>query len=241
MSDSDSPVFVDTSALLNYCRVYSGRHRSTEQVINYLHNEKTGDIYTSRHGKSTFENQIENRYRLLGHLFHKASDFEDRDDKDESDFIAEILNYTDLDQQLPFGLDDSYESDIGSLKDLLRDIGLSEFKSRMYKSRGECNSYQESVELWIIDEYYDRGDRGHWDFNLFLQSTVGPENAERVMDAIYWSREHSSDFVIAGGDGEIFNKREEINRLIRNNLSSRDELNIICPESVAKSSKVSIT
>lgn len=184
--------------------------------------------------------QIANRQAMLRHLFKSSKKYADRDDLDIDDFVSEVLVLSDIETQLPYGLKQEYKPEIDGLKELVEDLGLSEFSKKAYELMNQSTSLQQRVELRMISDRFSRGNKGHWDVESYLSSQVGKIRSDSILNAVYWQRNRGNEFFLVSCGDRIYEKQDSLNDIIGNNLSNKDRLHIFSSHDVVNEHGLSI-
>lgn len=225
-----NPVFVDLSAVIEYCCVYFNEHHYASEVLDKYY-EEGGNIIVSEEIWIPFNKRMSNRERLWDLLLSEASEHMGDPGLGASEFKADILNYTSLEQKLGFTLKQNYLPDIKNLRKEFEDGGFNSFRNLLDDARIQGKVQRREIEQTMdIDEYHRGDSRGSWMAKSQIsQYTSSNVQTESLMDFGYWRRENEGN-VLIGSMCEAADHIDELSDAICS--ISNVDVDILTPKNV---------
>ncbi|MFB6188102.1 MAG: hypothetical protein ABEI86_14730 [Halobacteriaceae archaeon] len=190
-------VFADISLLVEYCAPYFEDYEYSEKVVEY-YGSSGGEFIISKGTFYKLNNKINNRKRLWNHLIREATEHIKDDSLSEVDFKSDVLNYTSLEKNLEFGLDNEYHPDIQSLRSIVEDTGLEEFRNLVDNYRTVAKVQRKELEFNKEFNTFSRhGSGSPWDIEAALTDIVdSTAQFEALLDFAHWRRTNQGIYLI---------------------------------------------
>lgn len=202
-------VFADISTLIDFCRIYYEEHRYADVVLRGI-KERGGEVHVSSSAERSLNSGLANRHRLLDYLSIQATEYFHEPELSHTDFRADILNYTNLQQQMNFNLSEGYLPDIGALRDELDREGLNSFRQKMDDLRIQAQGQRVTLETQVISDTFSRGGRSTVSLEMSVSSFVESEfQTQSLIDAAYWCS-HDRSWILVTDGCEAFRRRDEL-------------------------------
>ena len=196
-------IFADISVLMDYCLVYRDGQDCTDLVFDEIHKEG-GSIVASEEGYTKLNKMMSNRQRLFTYLVDKCSEYLKDSDLTESDYTRDILNYSNINDEMDFEVDESFLPDIEMLRDFFEDTGLKTFRNELNSivRRGSVKRRQLHQRFFADDALFSKGGQSATMLRITISGLVDYQTQEvSLVDAAFWCQQEGSQILISHGSG----------------------------------------
>lgn len=203
-------MYADLSSLIDYCIVYLDDERYAEKFMDYLHDDG-GDIVTSASSRREIHERIGDRFRVIEYLIDKATEYFNDESLSATDFKAEILRVTTIEQATGVDFNKSYLQDLECLEELLDKQGLDAFRIEIDYWRQQSNRLRSKLFNKVLnDEGYTRGGQSEMMVQIGMgQITDDSSKIDCLINAAFWAQDGSGNIIVSC-NGDIGNNKDQI-------------------------------